>query len=59
MKRYITSHVIKEMQIKTIMSQYYMPIRIDRTLTPPNADKDVKQKEITRCCSECKMVKPL
>ena len=47
-KRYFTSYVIRETQIKTPMRKHYIPIIMatSRTLTTPNAG-DVEQQEFS------------
>jgi len=49
MKKCSISYVIRESPIKTTTRCHYTPIRIvkSRTLTTPNAGKDVEQKELS------------
>ena len=51
MKRSSSSFVIRELQVKTIMSYQYMLIRMVKikNLTIPNADEDVEQQELLLC----------
>ena len=48
MKRWSTSFVIREVQTKTTMRYYCIPIRMAKfqnTLTPPSFDMDVEQQQ--------------
>ena len=46
MKRCSTSYAIRELQIKTIPTHLLEGLK-SKTLTPPNADKDVEQQELS------------
>ena len=47
MRRYSTSYVIRELQIKTIVRYHYIPIRMAKIqkLTPSNTGENAEQQE--------------
>ena len=61
MKRCSMSYVIKEIQIKTTLWYHTQPLEWSKskTLTTPNADKDVQQPKLTHGWWKCKMLQPL
>ena len=46
MKRCSTSYVIKELQIRTMMSYHYTPIRMAKIQNTDNTSEDVENKNI-------------
>ena len=62
MKRCSTSYIIREMQIKTIVTYHYTPVRMDKIQNTDNTKcwwGCVTTGTLIRCWQEYKMVQPL